>query len=163
MPYFIEENPYGRRNPRKRRNPSNPVSKLGSTVKGWSQGVSMEQVIGGGVGLIATTIIPPKIIRTAPVTVVQKLAKVALSAGIAMAAGMLARRVSPKAAQAVVIGGLAGVVYTSIITFTNFIPGANLTGNVQRVRAISSGRVAGSAVVSPAMSRENETVSLITP
>jgi uncharacterized membrane protein YebE (DUF533 family) len=141
----------------------NPISAASKTMKGWSQGVGTQEILGGCAGLIATQLIPPMIIKTQPVTTTQKLTKLALAAGVAMAGGMIANKVSKGTAKAVVIGGLAGVVATAISTFTTWNTGIARGGNVQRVRAISSGRVAGSSVISPAPAREQETVSLITP
>ena len=164
MPYFIEENPYGRRNPRrKHRNPSrNPMGKADTMMKSWAQGVGFKEMVGAGAGLIATALIPQKIVSTPAATTTQKLTKVAISAGVAIGAGMLAKAVAKDFAKPVVIGGFAGVVYTALNTFYPTLIKSPLGGG-QRVRAISSGRVAGSSVVSPAPAREQETVSLITP
>lgn len=157
-PIFLEG---GRqmRNPRRRsRNPK--ALALPGTMREWTQGVGVMDAAAAAGGLAASTMIPGMIIKDS-VTTGQKIMKLLVSLGAAIGAGALGRAmVSPGAGKAAMIGGVAGTAAQAIGMFTNIQIG-------QQSRAISgrptSRRLGETVTVSPATTREGETVSVILP
>lgn len=167
MEYLIEENPYGywenprrRRRRRSRRNPmkSNPMGMaMPKVVRPWTQGVTFDQIIAGGGGMWASTFVPNKF-KPSPVSGTDKLMRFGVSFGTALASGMIGKAAfGPKAGQAAVIGGLAGT-FLDVLNMTNLLT----RRNVGRI-ATSRPQIRAGTVVSPATTREGETVSIIRP
>jgi hypothetical protein len=125
-------------------------------------GVRGNDIVAGGVGLAAATMLPNVFLKTEPVTNMDKAIKVGVSALSAMAAGYFMGAVAGKAmAKPAVIGGLAG---TAVNTVNMIRPGTiGASRRISAARALPVGRVSDARTVSPAMSREGEDVVLIRP
>lgn len=147
-------------NPKRKQRRKNPVS-IKSQVKGLAMGVDAMDIVGAGVGLVATTILPGKIVADASSTS-GKLMRLGASAAIALATGFVAQKVMKDSslAKSAILGGMAGTVVTALTMFApTLIPGISGSG----ARMLSAGRPAAAFPVSPAPQRESETVSLIQP
>ena len=83
----------------------------------------------------------------------QKLLKLAVSLGAAMAAGALGRSmISPSAGKSAIIGGVAGTAAQALGMFTNI-----------KIGNPAPRRFGATTTVSPSFTREGETVSVIEP
>lgn len=149
------ENPYYRTRSRKRggKRMKNPLS--AKTLKNeWFAGMDLVDVGAAAGGLVASSMIPSLFVKDA-VTTWQKVGKIILALVSTAGAGFIARNISPSAGKAAVAGGIAGTVVQIIASFTSINLG---------FRQLNPGRRIGSStVVSPAYTREQETVQLITP
>ena len=153
---MLLENPYNpRRRRRARRNPlANPFAAT-ATLKEWTQGVDMMDAAGALGGLAAATMIPGMIIKDTSTTG-KKVMKLVVALGCAIGAGAIGRSVSsPSVGKAAVIGGVAGTAAQALGLFTSIKVGDKL--------ALSSRRIGDTNVLSPRMTREGETVSIIQP
>jgi len=130
--YAFENPPKKRR--KARRNPS--ALALPKSVEGLMMGVGMEEIVGGGAGLLASTALPRMVIPTEPVTTLQKATRVAASVAATIAAGFVANAIAGrKAARAAIIGGLGGTALTAINTLTPLTLGGAPGQSVRRVLA----------------------------
>ena len=165
MEYLIEENPYGywdnpyRSRRKRRKNPmkSNPMAlPMPKMVKPYVQGVTLDQIVAGGGAMWASTYVPNRF-KPAPATTTDKLMRFGVSFGTALVAGMIGKAAfNQRAGQAAVIGGLAG-------TFLDVLNMTNLLSKRGVGRVATNPRLRAGTVVSPATSREGETVSIIRP
>jgi len=123
-----------------------------AALKKWTQGVSPTDAILVAGGAAGATYLSGMLVRGD-----NKLMKLATSFGAAVIIGYGANAMLGSAAgKAAAMGGFAGVATQAIAMFT----GISLGGP----RAVSGPRRIGSAsAVSPSMSREGETVSVIQP
>ena len=110
---MLLENPYRHRRHHARRNPvSSSVSKL-------TQGVDIQEIGAAVAGVAVASLLPGYIIKTTAPTTQQKLLKLGVALGAAVAVGYLAKRfMGPSAGKAAVIGGLAGTAAQAINSFT---------------------------------------------
>lgn len=132
----------------------NPVSAK-ALKNEWFAGMDLVDVGAAAGGLVASSMIPSLLIKDA-VTTWQKAMRVIVALGAAAGAGFIGRNFSASAGKAAVAGGLAGTVVQAITTFTNMDLGRNVM--------LTAGRgIRGATVVSPATTRAEETVQLITP
>lgn len=99
-----------------------------TSISKYTAGVSMNDILGGVVGLAAATIVPPYVITTADTTG-KKWARVGISAGIAIALGFIMKKVMPSATKGAVIGALAGTASQAIFNLTGFKISAGRVGN----------------------------------
>ena len=167
MEYLLETNPWFG-NPRKRRKSRkrrrNPVAKvtnpkaMAGTMKEWTQGADIMDMVAGVGGLAAATMLPGALIKTE--TTGMKVLKVALAVGAAVGAGSLARSmISASAGKAAVIGGLAGAGAQILAATTGFqIGGTKMLGAGPARR-----RIGETTLVSPPPTRDAEVVSVIQP
>jgi len=166
MEYLLETNPWFG-NPRKRRKSrkrrKNPVAKvtnpkvMGATMKEWTQGVDLMDMVAGAGGLVAASMLPAALIKTD--TTGMKVLKIALALGAAVGAGSLARSmISASAGKSAVIGGLAGTGLQILATTT----GVQLLGT-QKMLAPARRRIGETTLVSPPPTRDAEIVSVIQP
>ena len=132
----------------------NPVS-AGALKREWFAGMDLVDVGAAAGGLVLSSMIPSFIIKDAA-TPFQKFGKVMLALVSTAGAGFVFRNFSQSAGRAAVAGGLAGTVVQAIGSFTDL--------NIGRNVLLGAGRsLRGANVVSPAASRAEETVQLITP
>lgn len=158
---LLLENPFHPgRNPRsgrkKRRNPRMARAlALPKTVREWTQGIGIPEAAAAFGGLSATTILPGMLVRDTS-TVTGKALKIGAGILSAGAAGALGKSMfDQKVGRAAVIGGMAGV-FSQVIAMLGIVQlGGRRVGSV---RAIGEGVIA-----SPAVNRQDETVSLINP
>jgi len=131
---------------------------LGLKMGQWTQGVDFKEILSGGAGLAATTMVPGMIVKTT-LTTGTKLAKLGVSLGLAIVAGMALKAVAgPQAGKAAFIGGVAGTVIQGIGMFTPIVIGNSGMG------ALPVGRRLGETLnIAPSFSREQEQVQLIRP
>lgn len=161
--YLIEENPYdfGWYNPRRRRRKSrrNPIMaanpiKMPKAIAAYTQNVTMNQIVAAGGGMWLGAYVPGRFMP-APVTMTDKLIRFGYGMGTAVVAGIAGKAVGgTTVAQAAVLGTLGGVFLDSL-KMANLITKRGVSRNPRQLGT--------STVVSPAMTREQETVSLITP
>lgn len=139
----------------------NPALSL-SGAKEWTQGIGYQDVAAAALGLSMATLIPNMVVKDTSKTT-GKLLKLAVSFGAAVAAGMVARSVfSQKAGQAAIAGGLAGTAVQGLSSLAN-IKIAEPIGNAIARPQLGSGGVRSGETVSPARTREGETVQTIWP
>jgi len=145
-------NPWG--NPRKRRrarrrNPSRALA-MPTGLTDLTQGVGVEEILGGGLGLVGAAATPRMIVapdvEMESLTTNQKLMRVGVGVITTFAVGFVANTVAGKrAAKAAVIGGLAGTAITVINTFTTMKLGAGAgsvrTRDLKSFGSRTSGRV----------------------
>ena len=151
---------------RRRRNPLNPVAALGN-LSNMAQGVDATDALAAVGGLAAATMVPGWLIKpaagTTTLTTMQKLLKVAIAVGSALAAGMAAKSfLSAKAGKAAVIGGIAG---TGVQVVNMVRPATIAQGQLMSppgFRGYSS-PIRETTTISPSTSREGETVQFIQP
>lgn len=122
---------------------------IGAVTKEWFGGLDMMDMGAALGGLAASTMLPGMIIKTADTTG-QKLLKTGVALACAIGAGFVFRNVSPSAGKYAIAGGVAGALAQALGAFTGI--------QIGRPRSIRT-----STIVSPAYSREQENVSLITP
>jgi len=176
MEYLIEDNPWDNPwggyggygwypNPRKKKKRRNPMART-ATIKAprilqpYLQGVNINQVVAAGGGMWLASYVPGRF-KPSPVTMSDKFIRFGYGLGSAIAAGLAAKAVGgTSAAQAAVLGGLGGT-FLDTLRMTNLITGRGVRRQVGTRPPIQ--RIGTSTVVSPAMTREGETVSLITP
>ena len=133
---------------------SNPMN-MPKMLRPWTQGVTLDQMVAGGAGIWVTKFVANKF-KPAPATNTDKLYRGVISFATALGAGVAGKAISQKAGQAAVIGGLAGT----------FLDALNMLGLLEGKgvgRVASRPRINAGTVVSPATSREGETVSIIRP
>ena len=100
-------------------------------------GVGVEEILGGGAGLVLASALPGWVIKTEAVTMTQKFTRIAVGALGAVAAGYVVDAVAGKrAAKAAIIGGLGGVAITTVNTLA---PGTLGSGPAPTQRALTSG------------------------
>ena len=131
---------------------ANPLAQ----VRQLSQGVGAEEIAGAVGGLALVSMLPSRIVKGTDQTA--KLMRLAVAIGLAFGAGFGAKQfLSKGAAQAAVLGGLAGAAAQALQVFAN----VKITGGPQ---ALTVGRRIGETMlVSPSMTQEGETVQLIRP
>ena len=145
-------------NPRRKRKRArrNPVAKglaMPSTIREWTQGVDLMDAGAAVGGLAAATMIPGIIVKDTT-TMGGKILKLVISLGSAMGAGALGRAmISPSAGKAAIIGGVAGTAAQALGMFTNV-----KIGERKMLR-----RIGETTTISPGVTREEESVSLIQP
>ena len=139
-------NPRRRRRKARRRNPATALA-LPKGMQNLMMGVGVEDVIGGGAGLLAATALPGMILPAEPVTFAQKATRVGVGVLSAIAAGYVADAVAGKrAAKAAVIGGLGGTAILAVNSLTPIklgsapVRGALTAGNYAPVRNLVSRR-----------------------
>jgi hypothetical protein len=113
---MLLENPR-RHHRRSRRNPA--MASVGKLT----QGVDVKEIGAAAAGVIVAALLPNYIIKipagTTPTTI-QKVEKLGIALGSAIALGYLAKRfMGPQAGKAAVIGGLAGTATQAISAFTS--------------------------------------------
>lgn len=140
---MLISNPY---NPRRKSRKGGKMSKS-NPMKGitqeWFQGINPIDAGAAVGGLAASTMLPGAIIRVeegAPLSVGQKIGKLLLGAGSAVAMGFVFRNMSPSAGKAAVIGGIAGTAVQGIGMFTNIKIGQKSLSARKSPAAITSGR-----------------------
>jgi hypothetical protein len=88
-------------------------------VQDWMQGVDLEDAAGAFAGLAAASMVPSQVVRGEDLTLGQKWGKIAVALLVTLGGGFIAQNFfSNKVAKAVVTGGLAGTLATTISTFT---------------------------------------------
>jgi len=136
---------------------SNPKAMAG-TMREWTQGVDMMDMVAGVSGLAAATMLPGALVK-ADATMGMKFLKIAIAAGAAIGAGSLARSmISASAGKAAVIGGLAGTGAQVLAVTTGFQIGGGM-----RMLPAGRRRIGETTLVSPPQSRDAETISVIQP
>ena len=151
---------------RRRRRMRNPVGAAAGALKDWTQGVDITDAAAAVGGFAAASMLPGLLIKPATtggeLTTTQKWLKVGLALGSAIGAGLAAKSfMSAAAGKAAVIGGIAGAG-TQLInlirpgTITRALPGPNFARSFPM-------RVGSAETVSPAFTREGETVQVIQP
>ena len=155
---LLEENPYRSRRRRSRRNPTGSIA-MPKNVKSFFQGVSfMDAGLALG-GFAGATMLPGIIVKGPADTTGKKVGKVLLAFGSTGIVGLAAKSVGGMSgAQAAVAGGLAGALAQSLSAFAGVNIGTRALPVGRPIR-----RIGNSTVVSPSMTREGETVSMITP
>ena len=164
---MLLENPsfdyLGNVNPRRRHRRRNPMARGLSAIgikSSWTQGVSIMDAAAAVAGLAGAAYIPSLVVKDTTTTT-GKLLKVIAALGSTIVVGMALKRVAPGAARAAVIGGLAGTTVQALSLFTGIkVPGfgGNLLGSGGYIR-----RLGETTMVSPSMTREGETVTMIQP
>jgi hypothetical protein len=114
---MLIENPYYYRKSKSRKGGKmkNPVK---GVTKEWFQGVNLMEAGAALGGLAAATMIPGLVVKDATTTT-NKLLKLGTSALATVAAGFIARNVSPNAGKMAIAGGLAGTLSQALGMFTN--------------------------------------------
>jgi len=123
------------------------------------QGVSVMDAGASLAGFAGAVMLPGAIIKVADTTG-KKIGKFSLALGSAGIVGLAAKTVGGmSAARAAVAGGLAGALAQALSSFAGVEIGkGTMLGSSRPIR-----RLGTSTVVSPSMTRAEETVSLITP
>lgn len=143
----------------RRRNP-----KMANGVKGITNkltgGLAIEDIIAGGTGLAAATMLPNALLKNAPVTTMDKVTRIGVSVLGALAMGYIWRFRGSSQAKAATIGGFSGIAVSVVNTLR---PG--LVGRPQtRLAQVAPVRRLGDAsTISPSFTREGENVTLIRP
>jgi len=132
-------------------------------MKAWTHGFGVTDIAAAAGGLAAATMIPGMIIKPSAgaieLNTMQKVLKVVIGVVAAFGAGAAAKSfLTEKAGQAAAAGGLAGVVAQAVGAFTPYSIGRPALMAGSRVR-----RFGEATTVSPAYTREGETVQLIQP
>ena len=155
--YF--ENPRRSRRKKARRN---PVAK--SINKDLTRGVGPKDILAGGVGLAAATILPSMLVKDSTTTT-QKILKAGAGVLGAVAAGFAAYQVDKSIAKSAVIGGLAGVAVNTLNSFRPGTIAASTQTQVQRARMLGAARpmIRENVQVNPAFARSDEIISVIQP
>ena len=135
-----------------KRNPA--LSGIKSIKQEWFAGMDMIDMGAAAAGLIASTMIPNYFIKTTDTTG-KKVGKIIIAFLCAAGSGFICRNINASAGKSAVAGGVAGTVVQAIAAFTTIQIGGNTMRQLPGIRS--------STVVSPSMSREQETVQLITP
>lgn len=140
-------------------------SKSLAKVNNLTQGVGIEEAASALGGWAAAAMLPGMVVKTADTTT-QKWLKIGVAAGAAVGAGMVGRKfLSASAGKYMIAGGLAGVAAQAIALATGYqIGNQPVYGPVRRAMpAAPVRRVGVPQTISPATTRSDETVSLITP
>jgi len=120
----------------RRRNPAGALA-LPAGVRQWTQGVGVEEIMGGGLGLVSASALPAWIVPDVA-TIGQKWMRVLMGAISTFGVGFVVNAVAgTKAAKASVIGGLAGTAITAINTLTPFRLGKDTGSAVRSVTRMS--------------------------
>jgi len=141
---------------RKRRYTRRNPLEVKALQREWLQGINLMDAGAAAGGLAATTILPGMLVRTT-VTTWEKILKLGASLGVAIAAGFVGRNIDASVGKAALMGGIAGTTIQAIGMVTGV--------QIGEPRRLTAGRrpLGTSTVVSPGVTRQEETVSLITP
>lgn len=155
----------------KRRNPNmaNTVESVTNKITG---GIDPLEILAGAAGLAASSMIPPLIIKTTPVTVTDKALRIGVSVMAVLATGYIVGSIGgmgakkrPGMRKAALIGGLSGVA----ITVANTLRPGTITGGrpmalpPRPAQLAPVRRVGDAQTISPSFTREGENVTLIRP
>ena len=140
-----------------KRNPAGALA-MPKSMNQFFQGVGAMDALMALGGFAGAIMLPGAVIKVADTTG-KKVGKLLLALGSTGVVGLAAKSISGiSGARAAVAGGMAGSLAQSLAAFTDI--------QIGRQRLLGPGikkRIGESRVVSPAFSREGETVSLITP
>ena len=151
---MLMENPYRRRRRRARRNPAAALA-MPKIAREWLGGMDLMEMGAALGGLAASTMLPGMLVKETG-TMGQKILKAIASFGSAIGAGFVFRNVSPSAGKYAIAAGMAGALAQTLGLFTGLKIG-------QPMRFLPRGRMGDATLVSPAYSREQESVSVIEP
>lgn len=138
------------------------IKKATASLNKWSQGVSWMDGIAGAAGLAASLKLP-MYFAPSTATTTDKILRVGASALSAMAAGWAGKMVGGTAGKAAITGGFAGTAIVALDLFAGMNVLAGGGGTARRI-ATPRGRGLGTALdISPAVSRDGETVGVLEP
>lgn len=135
---------------------SNPVA-MPKALKGYTQGVRLIDAGAAAGGLAFTAWLAPLVVKDT-LTTAGKAMRIGAGIGSSMLAGFVAGYLDKRAAQMAVAGGLATTTLQALE-----MAGLSLKGTKMLTGGKTIRRLGTSTVVSPAVTREQETVSIITP
>ena len=152
-PIYLSANPVRSKKRRK-----NPVAAT-KAMKQYTQGIGATEVVAGALGVAGAGVFPGMVIKTAE-TGTQKFMKILVAVMSTIAVGWVAKSTSGAAAgKAAVIGGLSATALQAVTVTT----GVTIGGQNQIAAGRMRRQIGVPQMVSPPQSRQDETVSLITP